>query len=244
MRQETGLRVDGLSYWWGPRQALDRVGFAVEPGRFCALLGPNRAGKSTLFGLLCRLYRAREGRIAIAGHDLAQAPLPALAALGIVFQQPTLDPTLTVLQNLFYAAALHGLTGRAARIRAEETLERLGMAERSHEKAGILNGGHRRRLEIARALLHRPQVLLLDEPTVGLDPDARAAITDHAHALAAQGIAVLWATHLTDEIRPDDQLLVLHRGKLLADGRMGEVTAGRPLQDVFLDMTQEREDRT
>lgn len=226
-----GLAVSELSYSYCSRRALDGVGFRVEPGRFCALLGPNGAGKSTLFSLLTRLFTTREGRIEVAGFDLSRSPRAALARIGVVFQQPTLDLDLTVRRNLLYFAALHGLFGREARSRSEEALERLGMAERADEKARALNGGHRRRMEIARALIHRPAVLLLDEPTVGLDAATRAAITDHVHSLAAEdGLTVLWATHLTDEVRPTDQLVVLHRGKVLSDGPAREGVTERFLR--------------
>ena len=140
------------------------MSFRVESGTFCALLGRNGAGKSTLFNLLTRLFVAPKGHIKIAGHDLRASPRAALAELGIVFQQTTLDLDLTVQQNLAYFAALHGLSGRKARHRIDAALEQLDMRERTGEKARALNGGHRRRTEIARALLHEPSVLLLDEP--------------------------------------------------------------------------------
>jgi len=233
----SGLRVADLSYRYGSRVALDDVSFEIAPGDFCALLGPNGAGKTTLFSLLTRLFTHPDGRIEIAGHDLATDPRRALGGLGIVFQQPTLDLDLSVRQNLTYFAALHGLSGKAARIRIERCLDRLDMAERAGEKARALNGGHRRRAEIARALIHEPQVLLLDEPTVGLDAAARAAITDHVHALSAEGTTVLWATHLTDEVRDDDRLIVLHRARVLADGIARDIAGGEPLQARFLAMT-------
>jgi len=218
-----GLTVEDVSHDWGTKRALDAVSFSVEPGRFCALLGPNGAGKSTLFGMLTRLFTPRSGRIAIAGNDIAQEPRAALARMGIVFQSSTLDPDLTVKRNLLYFAALHGFSGRSADTRAMAVLDRLGMAERAGEKVAKLNGGHRRRMEIARALLHRPRVLLLDEPTVGLDAAARAAITAHVHDLASEGLTVLWATHLVDEVRARDRLVILHRGQVLADGEAGEI---------------------
>ena len=128
-----------------------------------------------------------------------------------MFQQPTLDKDLTVRQNLLYAAALHGLSGKQAHRAIERALERLDMQQRAHETVRSLNDGHIRRTEIARALIHEPQVLLLDEPTVGLDAETRRMITDHAHKITLeQGITVLWATHLVDEVLPDDQLVILH----------------------------------
>ncbi|PZU25400.1 MAG: ABC transporter ATP-binding protein [Shinella sp.] len=233
-----GLKIEGITHDWGARRALDTVTLAVEPGRFCALLGPNGAGKSTLFGLLTRLFVPQSGRIEVAGHDLAREPRAALAQMGVVFQSSTLDLDLTVRRNLLYFAALHGLSGKDAERRAMAALERLGMAERAGERAGALNGGHRRRMEIARALIHRPKVLLLDEPTVGLDAASRAAIVSHVHDLAAEGLTVLWATHLVDEVHADDRLAILHRGRILADGEAG-VIGGDNLSTRFLSMTKE-----
>lgn len=234
-----GLRVKELSFTYGDKTALDDVAFEVPRGRFCALLGPNGAGKSTLIALLTRLLVAPGGEIHIAGEDMRRRPRRALAALGVVFQQSTLDLDLTVRQNLAYFAALHGIPRGEVPGRIDAALDRLGMRERADEKARALNGGHRRRTELARALLHDPKVLLLDEPTVGLDVAARMAITAQVHDLAREdGLCVLWTTHLTDEVRADDHLLVLHRGRILADGVTGEVTGGAPLSDWFLTQTE------
>ncbi|SLN25352.1 putative ABC transporter ATP-binding protein YbhF [Aquimixticola soesokkakensis] len=231
------LQIRDLTQNWGQKRALDGVGFTLEAGEFCALLGPNGAGKSTLFGLLTRLFTPKQGHISIAGHDLSRAPDKALASLGVVFQQPTLDLDLTVWRNLLYFAGLHGIKGAAARTAARRALEQLGMGERADEKARDLNGGHRRRLEIARALLHRPRVLLLDEPTVGLDAATRHALVSHVHALARErGITVLWATHLTDEVAAEDRLIVLHQGRILRDGPAG--MTGAQLSDAFLALTR------
>lgn len=189
-----GLDLRDIGFDYGAKRALDGVSLTVAQGAFCALLGPNGAGKSALFGLMTRLFTTREGTIAIAGHDLATAPRAALARMGIVFQTTTLDLDLTVRQNLRYFAALHGLSGRDAALRIDAALDRLEMRERADEKARALNGGHRRRTEIARALIHAPKVLLLDEPTVGLDADSPMKITAHVHDLATQtGLTVLWA---------------------------------------------------
>ncbi|EYD75643.1 ABC transporter, ATP-binding protein [Rubellimicrobium mesophilum DSM 19309] len=233
-----GLSVRHLSHSFGPRRALDDVSFEVAQGAFCALLGPNGAGKSTLFALLTRLVTTPQGEIEVAGVNLARHPRAALAQMGVVFQQPTLDLDLTVRRNLRYFAALHGLSGREAEARIDAALERLDMAERGGELARSLNGGHRRRTEIARALIHRPRVLLLDEPTVGLDAASRANITRHVHDLASDmGLTVLWATHLTDEVWATDRLVILHRGRVLADSVAGRVAGDRPLTEVFLAMT-------
>lgn len=234
----SGLSVQNLSFRYGPRVALDDVNLSIDPGAFAALLGPNGAGKSTLFGLLTRLFTTKTGRISIAGHDLSRAPRAALGAMGVVFQQPTLDLDLSVEQNLRYFAALHGISGRDAGLRIGAALDRLGMAERAREKVRALNGGHRRRTEIARALLHRPKILLLDEATVGLDAAARQSITAHVHDLCANdGMTVLWATHLTDEVYDTDRLLILHRGKILQDGITRDIVGDSDLKSVFLSQT-------
>ena len=232
-----GIEVSNLGYSYGGKRALEDVSFSVEAGSFCALLGPNGAGKSTLINLLTRLFTTTQGEIKLAGIDLKIAPREALARLGIVFQQSTLDLDLSVRQNLSYFAALHGYSGKEAHDRIDESLDRLGMLERAHEKARALNGGHRRRAEIARALIHKPSVLLLDEATVGLDAAARASITDHVHGLTEDGTTVLWATHLTDEVRDTDRLLILHQARVLADGIAGEISGETTLQDTFLRLT-------
>ncbi|WP_299890857.1 ABC transporter ATP-binding protein [uncultured Ruegeria sp.] len=240
LRDETkrGLTVRNLSFHYGPKTALDSVSFDVEPGTFCALLGPNGAGKSTLVSLLTRLLVAPDGEIAVAGHNLRKSPRKALGDLGVVFQQPTLDLSLTVKQNMAYFAALHGLPRKETPQRIDAALDRLGMRERAGEKVRALNGGHRRRMELARALLHDPKVLLLDEPTVGLDAAARHSITDHVHDLADQGLCILWATHLTDEVRDNDQMLVLHHGKILAAGQTGVLRGNETLSNWFLSQTE------
>jgi ABC-2 type transport system ATP-binding protein len=233
-----GLSIEHLDFGYGQKQVLDDVTFVVDSGRFCALLGPNGAGKTTLFSLLTGLIRTRVGQIQVCGIDLTRAPRDALARMGIVFQQTTLDLDLSVRRNLSYYAALRGLHGRDANRRIDAALARMGLVDRAMDRARDLNGGHRRRTEIARALMHEPDILLLDEPTVGLDPQSRAGITDYVHDLCSdEGLTVLWATHLVDEVRPDDDLVVLHHGSVLANGTASEVTGGQQLNDVFLTMT-------
>ncbi|KAF0674721.1 ABC transporter ATP-binding protein [Profundibacterium mesophilum] len=233
----SALTVTELSYRYGATHALSDVSFSLPEGQFCALLGPNGAGKSTLFALLTRLFVAPRGRIEIAGHDMSRHPRRALARMGVVFQQPTLDLEMTVAGNMRYFAALHGMSGRQAQGRIDAALDRLGMAERANEKARNLNGGHRRRMEIARALIHEPAVLLLDEPTVGLDTAARRAITAHVHGLAAEGLTVFWATHLVDEIASGDEVVILHRGRIMAQDRAAVLADGGDLTEVFMNMT-------
>ena len=229
----SGLEIDSICWRYGSQQVLEDISLAVGPGTFCALLGPNGAGKTTLFALATRLFHARTGRILIDGVDLGRDPGAALARLGIVFQQPTLDLDLSVAHNLEYFGALQGLSPRDTMRRAGEMLALLGLADRLRDKVRTLNGGHRRRLEIARALIHGPSVLLLDEPTVGLDVATRRAITDHVHALCnTMGVAVLWATHLVDEVRDGDEVVVLHRGRIVARGSVGDVVQQASASDL------------
>jgi ABC-2 type transport system ATP-binding protein len=227
------LSISGVSHAYGSRRALIDVDFAVAPASFTALLGLNGAGKSTLFSLVTRLFGIQSGRIGIFGHDISVAPSEALRLLGVVFQPRTLDLDLTVMQNLLYHAALHGIGRRDARLRGDEVLTRIGLADRAGSKVRDLSGGQMRRVEIARALLHRPRLLLLDEATVGLDVKARADILHHVRQLVTeQGIGVLWATHLFDEITPRDELVVLHQGRVLANGQVAHVITEAGAQDV------------
>lgn len=227
------LEVEGLGFAYGTRQALQDVSFACAPGHFSALLGPNGAGKSTLIALLTRLYGLQQGQVRIGGHDLRRAPRPALAQLGVVFQQSTLDLDLSVRQNLNYHAALHGMPRSLANLRIDAELERQQLGERQHEKVRLLNGGHRRRVEIARALLHKPRLLLLDEASVGLDPASRQALNQHVRQLCRdEQLAVLWTTHLLDEVQDGDALLILNRGRLVAQGRADEVSASHGLNSL------------
>jgi ABC-2 type transport system ATP-binding protein len=230
---EPALSIEHVSHWYGSRQALDDVSFSLAPASFTVLLGLNGAGKSTLFSLVTRLYGVRRGRIRVFGSDVASQPGAVLRQLGVVFQPRTLDLDLTVVQNLRYHASLHGIGTRAARARADAVLARIDLAERAGEKVRKLSGGQMRRVEIARALLHEPKLLVLDEPTVGLDIRARAEILAHVHALvAAEGVCVLWATHLVDEIGPGDDVAVLHAGRVLAHGPARTVIAETGAQDI------------
>jgi ABC-2 type transport system ATP-binding protein len=224
--EPAALEIRGLSFSYSGKPVLDDIGFSIAPGEFLVLLGPNGAGKTTLFSLVTRLYDRRVGNIRIDGFDVRRQPRQALARLGVVFQQPTLDLDLTVRQNLGYHAALYGLPRRLARERMEEQLGRLGMLDRAGDKVRHLSGGQRRRVEIARALLHAPRLLLLDEPTVGLDIASRRGIVEHVHRLSADtGAAVLWATHLIDEVFDTDSVVVLDRGRIRAHGSVAAVNA-------------------
>ena len=235
------LSIDRVSHAYGARRALMDVSLTVQPASFTALLGLNGAGKSTLFSLITRLFGIQAGHIGIFGHDIGDTPGEALRLLGVVFQPRTLDLDLSLTQNLLYHAALHGISRREAAARAAELLGRIGLSDRAGNKVRDLSGGQMRRLEIARALLHRPRLLLLDEPTVGLDVKARADIISHVRQLVSeQGIGVLWATHLFDEITAGDDLVVLHQGKVLAQGPVARVLsdAGAPdINSAFMRLT-------
>jgi len=221
---DCALSVEGVSHTYGPRKALDNVSFRLNPGRFVALLGLNGAGKSTLFSLITRLHAVRSGSIRIFDRDVMREPAEALRRLGIVFQSRTLDLDLSVAQNLTYHAALHGIAAREAHRRAAELLTQIRLTDRARDKVRDLSGGEMRRVEIARALLHRPRLFILDEATVGLDVKARAEILDHVRMLVQRdGVTVVWATHLVDEVTAGDDLVVLHRGRILANGRAADI---------------------
>jgi len=228
------LAIEGVS-WAYTRAAptLDAVSLEVPRGSFTALLGPNGAGKTTLMALVTRLFLARTGSIRVMGRDLAKEPREALAATGVVFQRPTLDLDLDIRQNLRYAASLYGLDAAATASRMAACLERLGIAHLAKAPVRSLSGGMRRRVELARALLHEPQLLVLDEPTVGLDIDSRRAIVGHVHELCRrEGLAAFWTTHLVDEIEADDRVVVLHRGKVRARGEVKALLAEHGAADL------------
>ena len=239
--QAPALVLDNVVKSYGAIRALDGVSLTAAAGEFIALLGPNGAGKTTLFQLLSGLFVPDSGRIEIMGHDIRSDPVPALATLGIVFQQPTLDLELSVTGNLLFHAGLHGIPRSVAKERIAKELARLGLAERAHDKAAQLSGGNRRRVELARALLHEPRVLLMDEPTVGLDPASRSDLLAlMLKSRAERSVAVLWATHLCDEVPGADRVVVLHHGKILADTTPVQlmVRAGKStIEQAFLAMT-------
>jgi len=225
--------VHGVSHAYGARKALEDVSLTVEAARFTALLGLNGAGKTTLFSLITRLYDTRQGFISVLGHRVSEDPREALRQLGVVFQARTLDLDISVMENLLYHAALHGIGNREARRRAQVVLAEIDLADRARDQVRKLSGGQMRRVEIARALLHEPRVLVLDEPTVGLDVASKSAILRQVRTLVQErGIAVLWATHLLDEVMPGDAVVVLHRGKVLAAGEFADIVAASGASDI------------
>lgn len=235
------LSVNGVTHAYGTRKALDNVSLTVPQSRFTALLGLNGAGKTTLFSLITRLYDTRSGSIDVLGYRVSRDPGEALRRLGVVFQARTLDLDLSVMENLLYHAALHGIGGRDARRRAEAALQDIELLDRARDPARKLSGGQMRRVEIARALLHEPRVLVLDEATVGLDVNSKSVILRHVRSLVRdRGVAVLWATHLLDEVTTDDAVVVLHRGRVVAAGDVSAVIENAHCTDMrsaFISLT-------
>jgi ABC-2 type transport system ATP-binding protein len=220
------LVVNGVSHSFGERKVLDNVSLKVDQGGFVMLLGLNGAGKSTLFSLITRLYDNVTGEILIRGFDVRRRPSQALQRLGVVFQSRTLDIDLSLIQNLKYHAALHGYSNRDATRRARQALELVGLSDRGRDKVRSLSGGQTRRVEIARSMMHRPEVLLLDEPTVGLDLGSRESVVKIVRDLVArERLGVLWATHMMDEVMRTDQVVVLHKGVVRYNGGVPNLLA-------------------
>jgi ABC-2 type transport system ATP-binding protein len=234
------LVIDSVAKSFGETKALQGVSLTVGAGEFVALLGPNGAGKSTLLQLLTGLFTPDSGKIGVLGHDLRKSATRALAGIGVVFQQQTLDLELSVGANLRYHADLHGLPRSVATARIKELAEHFGLDLKARTR--VLSGGNRRRVELARALLHRPRVLLMDEATVGLDPNSRRDLLDEMVRLKnEQQLGILWTTHLIDEVERADRLVMLDRGRILYDGTAADLVArsgNGDLSATVLDMME------
>jgi len=228
-----GIVTNKLSFAYGKKKALNKVNLSLSTG-FNVLLGPNGAGKSTLFSLLTGLTQSAHGTIHINKDDLSANKSKIMSQMGVVFQQSTLDLDLSVKQNLLYYASLHGISPKKALINIDTILAQLSLTERLHDKVRTLNGGHRRRVEIARALIHQPKVLLLDEATVGLDVDSRLLIISYVRNLCAQrDICVLWTTHLMDEVDPSDQLIIINKGEIQAQDQSSKLCEQHKVDDIY-----------
>lgn len=213
------LQADNLHKSYGKKAALQGVSLALQPGTLAALLGPNGAGKSTLLQVLTGLFNPDEGQVHIGGHAMRSHPSAALARLGVVFQQSALDLDLSVRANLLYHTDLHGMPRAVAREQIARLLARLSLTDMADTVTRQLSGGNRRKVELVRALLHRPAVLLMDEATVGLDPPSRQQLLATVRALChEEGMAVLWATHLIEEVAHADRLILLEQGRVRYDG--------------------------
>lgn len=215
--------VRDLAFRYGDRKALDGISFSLERRRILGLLGPNGSGKTTLFRILCTLLQPQAGQVRLAGLDLVRDPAGVRRRMGVVFQTNSLDQELTVAENLACQGRLHGLRGARLKARIDELLQRFDLGERRNSRVRTLSGGMRRRTELAKGLLHRPQILLLDEPTAGLDPQIRQEFWEHLTGLRdTAGITILFTTHLMEEAEVCDRLVILDQGRV--------VTAGSPVE--------------
>jgi len=212
----------GLSFSYGERVALRDVTFAVARGASYAFLGPNGSGKSTLFKLLATILPVQSGELRALGVDVARAPADLRRAMGVVFQSPAVDKKLTVRRNLRYGGAMFGLWGRELETRIDEMLARTELGGRGDDPVETLSGGLRRRVELAKCLLHRPQLLVLDEPTTGLDPSARRELWKLLDGI--EDLTVLFTTHLLEEAERADRALILHAGAVVAEGTPAELS--------------------
>ena len=226
MSAPASIELDGVAYRYGDREALRGISLEVRAGELFGLLGPNGGGKTTLLEILSTLRRATAGVARIAGVDVAARPDEARRRIAVVFQRPALDRELTPAENLRHQGHLYGLAGRALEERSAELLGAFGVADRSGDRVKTLSGGLRRRVELAKALLHLPPVLLLDEPTVGLDPGGRRDLWRHVRRLRSEsGVAVLVTTHLLEEAEDCDRVGILDRGRLVALGTPADLKA-------------------
>ncbi len=217
------LELKNINYKYNEKKVLNNVSFSINQGSFFVLLGLNGAGKSTIFSLLTRLLNIQEGTIVINGHDIKDYQ-NALNRIGVVFQEPTLDLDLTVRQNLYYYGSLKGLSFKATLKSVEHQLKSIGLEDKLDVVTKNLNGGHRRRVEILRALINKPKLLLLDEATVGLDVKSRFDILKYIRELVRKnGISVLWITHLFDEIENSDSLAMIKDGSIIERSNVSDI---------------------
>ena len=220
------ILAENLSHQYGSRLALSNVNFEVKAGEIFGLLGPNGGGKSTLFRILSTMMAPTGGRAEVAGHDVARDPAAVRRAIGVVFQTQSLDKALTVAENLRAQGRLHGMSGPKLRDRMQQVMERLGLADRRDDIVETLSGGLKRRVEIAKGLLHRPVVLLMDEASTGLDPGARRELWQYVEELRSrEGVTILLTTHILDEAGRCDRLALLHQGRVVAEGTPAHLRA-------------------
>jgi len=218
------IHVQNLTHRYGDRTALSNISFDVREGEIFGLLGPNGGGKSTLFRILSTMMVPTDGHAVIAGSDVERDPATVRRLVGVVFQTQSLDKALTVEENLRAQGHLHGLSGSTLRDRMCAAMERLGLKDRRKDLVETLSGGLRRRVEIAKALLHRPKVLLMDEASTGLDPAARRDLSRHVENLRDhEGVTILLTTHILEEADRCDRLVLLHQGNIVAQGSPAEL---------------------
>ncbi len=221
---EHAIATRGLSQQYGERRALDDVSFEVGRGEIFGLLGPNGSGKTTLFRILSTLVRPSGGAAEVCGHDLAREPDAARRRLGVVFQRPSIDGKLTVAENMRHHGRLYGMANPALAARTAVLMDRLGIADRAGDRVETLSGGLQRRVELAKGLLPQPDVLLLDEPSTGLDPAARRDFTRYLLELRAEErVTVVLTTHYLEEAENCDRVGILHQGRLVRVGTPDEL---------------------
>ncbi|MER7008819.1 ABC transporter ATP-binding protein [Dactylosporangium sp. NPDC000555] len=231
----TVLEIEGVSKKYGDHEVLIGVDLVVRPGQILGLLGANGAGKTTLVSIAAGLRTADAGKVRIAGVDAVSNPREAQAHMGIAPQELGIYPTLTVADNLGLFARLAGMKGAAVRQRVEQVAELLGLTEKLKKQAVTLSGGQKRRLHTGMAILHRPDVLFLDEPTVGADVQSRAGILGVVRELAQQGSAVVYTTHYMTELEQlDADIAVLHQGRIVESGTIDELVARHSATKVVL----------
>ena len=217
MSTSPAVQIAHLAHRYGEREAIHDLTFSIAEREIFAILGPNGSGKTTLFRVLSTLIPLQQGEVRIFGLDLRTEAFAIRPQLGIVFQSPSIDKKLTVLENVVHHGRLYGLNGRELRTRADEMLSRLGLADRRRELVEKLSGGLRRRVELATGMLHRPRLLLLDEPSTGLDPGARSDLWQYLEQVRdADGVTVVLTTHLLEEAQRADRIAIMHNGNLAA----------------------------
>jgi ABC-2 type transport system ATP-binding protein len=220
------IQAEHITYRYGERRAVDDLSLEIAEGEIFALLGPNGSGKTTLFRVLSTLIPIQEGEVSILGHDLRRETTALRRELGVVFQAPSLDKKLTVGENLHHQGRLYGLRPAELAARKSELLAAVGLSDRTQDRVETLSGGMRRRVELAKSMLHRPRLLLLDEPSTGLDPGARIDLWQYLRKLRDRdGTTIVLTTHLLDEADRVDRLAIMHHGKLAALGHPDELRA-------------------
>ena len=223
---DAAIRVDGVSYDYGSRRALDGITFEVAEGEVFGLLGPNGGGKTTLFRILSTLVEPQVGRLHVFGYDVHTEQAAVRAQMGVVFQRPSVDGKLTVGENLKHHGRLYGLSGNELRERSDQALSRVGLADRRNDYVETLSGGQQRRVELAKGLLTRPRLFVLDEPSTGLDPGARRELWRYLRDVRAEyGATILVTTHLMDEAELCDRLAILDHGRVVAIGAPADLRA-------------------
>jgi ABC-2 type transport system ATP-binding protein len=226
MSTKAAIEIAGLAYRYGQHEAISGLSLEVIEGEILALLGPNGSGKTTLFRLLSTLIRLQDGEVRILGSDLRRQPDAVRALLGVVFQAPSVDKKLTVRENVECHGRLYGLAGSVLTSRIDEMLARFRLSDRLRDRVETLSGGLRRRVELAMGMLHQPRLLLLDEPSTGLDPGARSDLWQYLQQVRSeQGVTVVLTTHLLEEAARADRIAIMHRGRIVALGTPAELQA-------------------